>query len=70
MDMMDVKPSEVGYREIEIENIKFDEYYRPVGWKYKVSYLTYDRANDNSPGMRFGDHWYARNEVKLFDKKE
>ena len=64
MQLMGVKRNEVGYREVEVENIKFDGKNRLTDWGYKLSFLTMGDGDDRSPRMRFGDTHYTREEAR------
>lgn len=64
MRMMGVRSDDVGYREVEVVNIVFDESQRPIDWKYKLSFLTVDREHRDNPGMRFGDTNYTREQAR------
>lgn len=66
MELMDVRREDVGYRNIEV-SIELDEKTSLVkDWRYKVSFLTKDKERENNPGMRLGDTFYTRAQVREF----
>lgn len=61
MELMDVKPQEVGYVSITVQNPRF-EGGKIKDWGYRVVHLT--KSPDGNPGMAFGDTNYTRSEVE------